>query len=300
MLEWEQDLIHHQKEHGKYTEGLNTYIHRSDRSSLTSLLLCRYMDDIFMTTNQTIDEFNIELEKAKKKDGNIEIDATISASVHFLDVTINNGDGHLRTSVYHKPTTEPYILPYTSDHPRHVHRNIPYAVLLRAARICSHVDDVNSERIRIDMSWLLNDYPSRFISQKFYRFFTLNNAVPVLERLDEQVYRELHSKFLVQPTRREKKLAKRMTDPAKFPKILRSKIWNRKILSPRYIFDSELTTTFRKEFKQWWKKYYHYPGSLVDDVRIRMSARTNRTLEHCFIHKKPTRGLLTRMEPPTT
>ena len=85
-----------------------------------------------MTTNQTIDEFNIELEKAKKKDVNIEINSIISTSVNFLDVTIANEDGHLRTSVFHKPTAEPYILPYTSDHPRHIHRNIPYAALLRA------------------------------------------------------------------------------------------------------------------------------------------------------------------------
>jgi hypothetical protein len=253
-----------------------------------------------MTTNQTIDEINLELEKAKKKDVNVEIDATISASVNFLDVTITNENGHLRTSVYHKPTAEPYILPYTSDHPRYIHRNIPYAALLRAARICSHVDDFDSERIRIDMSLLLNDYPPRFISKHFHRFFTLNDAIPVLERLDEQVYRELHSKLLVQPTRREKKLEKMMRDPVKFPEVLQPKIWNRKILCPRYLFDSGLTTTFRKEFKQWWKKYYHYPGSLVDDVRIRLSARTNRTLEDCFIHKKPTRELLTRMEPTTT
>ena len=78
-----------------------------------------------MTTNQTIEEINIELDKARNRDINIQVDLTISMSVNFLDVTITNEDGHLRTSVYHKPTAEPYILPYTSDHPRHVHRNIP-------------------------------------------------------------------------------------------------------------------------------------------------------------------------------
>ena len=128
-------------------------------SSLTSLSLSRYIDDTFMTTNQTIDEIHIELRKAEKKDINIEINASLSTSVNFLDVTIVNEDGHLRTSVYHQPTAEPYFLPYTSDHPRHIHRNIPYAALFRDARIYSHVDDFNSERIRIDMSLLLNGYP---------------------------------------------------------------------------------------------------------------------------------------------
>lgn len=96
------------------------------------------MDDIFMTTNKTMEEINHQLQKAKDKDINIKIDPKIGTSVHFLDVTITNENGHLRTSIYHKSTAEPYILPYTSDHPRHIHRNIPYAALLRAARICSH------------------------------------------------------------------------------------------------------------------------------------------------------------------
>ena len=305
MLEWEQDLIRHQTEHGEIY-GRFDDIHRSVLSSWTSLSLSlslslsRYIDDFFMTTNQTIDEFNIELEKAKKKDVNIEINSIISTSVNFLDVTIANEDGHLRTSVFHKPTAEPYILPYTSDHPRHIHRNIPYAALLRAARLCSHVDDFNSERLRIDMSLLLNNYPPNYINKQFNRFFTQNDAVPVLEKLDPEVYQRLHSRLLIQPTRREKILQQMMRDPVKFPEVLQPKIWNQKILCPRYLFDSGLTITFRKEFKQWWKKYYGCEGSPVNDVKIRLSARTNRTLEHCFIHKKPTRELLTRMEPTTT
>jgi hypothetical protein len=81
-----------------------------------------------MTTNETIyDEFHIELEKAKKKDINIQIESTIITTVNFLDLIITNENGQLRASIYHKPTAEPYILPYTSDHSHHIHRNIPYA-----------------------------------------------------------------------------------------------------------------------------------------------------------------------------
>ena len=82
-----------------------------------------------MATNESIEKLNVELEKAKYRDINIEITPTIGTSVNFLDVTITNENGHLRTSIYHKSTAEPYILPYTSDHPRHIHRHIPYASL---------------------------------------------------------------------------------------------------------------------------------------------------------------------------
>jgi hypothetical protein len=297
MLEWEQDLIRYQMEHGEIY-GRFDDIHRSIAFfPLISLCLTRYIDDIFMTTNQTIEQINIELDKARNRDINIQVDLTISMSVNFLDVTITNEDGHLRTSVYHKPTTEPYILPYTSDHPRHIHRNIPYAALLRAARICSHVDDFNSERLRIDMSLLLNNYPPNYISKQFHRFFTQNHALSVLEKLDPEEYQRLHSKSLNQPTRREKKLQKMMKDPVRAPEVLQTKIWNHKIMCPRYLFDSALTITFPKQFKQWWKKHYALPGSLVGDVKILMSARMNRTLEHFLIHKKPNREFLTKMQP---
>jgi hypothetical protein len=55
-----------------------------------------------------------------------EIECTIDTTVNHLDVTITNKYGHLRTCVYHKPTTAPHYLPYTSPSiPHEYHRNIP-------------------------------------------------------------------------------------------------------------------------------------------------------------------------------
>ncbi|CAF5149307.1 unnamed protein product, partial [Rotaria sp. Silwood1] len=116
MLEWEQDLIKHQaSKHEIYG---------------------RYIDDIFMTTNISFDEITKELEKAQQKDLNIKIIPNIQESVQFLEITITNDNGKLKTSIYHKPSADPYYLPYTSDHPHRIHRNIPYSALIRAARLC--------------------------------------------------------------------------------------------------------------------------------------------------------------------
>jgi hypothetical protein len=112
-------------------EGL---LHKQYLLKFHFFLLSRYIEDIFMTTNDT-SRIQIELEKAKKKDINIEIEYTIATSVNYLDVTLTNENGQLRTTVYHKPTPEPYYLPYTSDHPHRYHRNIPYSALIRAARL---------------------------------------------------------------------------------------------------------------------------------------------------------------------
>ena len=112
-----------------------------------------------MTTNVSIDEIKTQLDNAQNKDVNIDIDYKINARVDYLDVSVQNQNGYLTTSVFHKPSAEPYVLPYTSDHPHHIHRNIPYNALLRTARICSNVHDFDMERIRTDLSLLLNNYP---------------------------------------------------------------------------------------------------------------------------------------------
>ena len=216
-------------------------------------LIIRYIDDIFMTTNRPIEEINVELNKAQNKDMNINIESTINTSVHFLDVTITNENGQLRTSIFHKPTTEPYILPYTSDHPHHVRRNIPYVALLRAARICSHVNDFNSECIRIDMSLLLNHYPPNFIKKHFHRFFHLNNTLSVFNELNEEVYHRLHNQSLYRLTRREKQLGSIIQDPVRNPMILQPKIWNSDEMYPRYLFDTGLTAHLPKQIYTWWK-----------------------------------------------
>jgi hypothetical protein len=89
----------------------------------------------------------------------------------------------------------------------------------------------------------------------------------VLNQLDQQVYR-----------------------------VLQPKIWNKKLMYPHYMFNSGQSIDFPKEFFKWWKTYYDSPTSPIHDVQIRLVADTNRTLESFFIHKKPPRDILTKME----
>ncbi|CAF3277738.1 unnamed protein product, partial [Rotaria sp. Silwood2] len=101
MYEWEQSLIQHQQERNE--------------------LYGRYIDDIFMTSNEPVETIAALLDRENEKDPNIRISYNIHDSVEFLDVFIENIQGQLKTSVFRKPAAEPYILPYTSDHPRHIH-----------------------------------------------------------------------------------------------------------------------------------------------------------------------------------
>ncbi len=65
---------------------------------------------------------------------------------------------HLITSVYHKPAAEPYVVPFTSDHPRHVFANIIQGALLRAVSYSSTLKEFNHERRAIKLMLLYNGY----------------------------------------------------------------------------------------------------------------------------------------------
>lgn len=142
--------------------------------------------------------------------------------------------------------------------------------------------------VRIDTSLLLNNYPPHFITQQFNRFLHLNNVIPVLSQLNQHL--------LYQPKRREKQLQNMMQDIIRTPTVLQTKIWNRQLMFPRYLFNSALLINFEKSFNKWRKQYYALSGSPLERVKVRLVASTNRTLEHFFVHKKPPKEILTKLE----
>ncbi len=118
----------------------------------------RYIDDIFLTSNDSIEQLQQMLETANKRHPNIKLIYEINSIVSFLDVQIEKQHDRLITSVYHKPAAEPYVVPFTSDHPRHIFANIIQGALLRAIRYSSTLKEFNHERRAIKLMLLYNGY----------------------------------------------------------------------------------------------------------------------------------------------
>lgn len=253
-----------------------------------------------MTTNMPFDEITTKLEEAQEKDPNIKIKPIIQDSVQFLDITIANNHGTLRTTIYHKPSADPYYLPYISDHPHRIHRNIAYSALVRAARLCSNLYDFHFERLRIQVSLLLNNYPPKIITNQFLRFFQVNKADLLIKRFDEHAYEELHQKILYQPTKRQIEKNKNKSDPVSFPPILQPKSYNSQIMYVKYGFESGPNLKFCHEFFNWWQNHYKYPGSPANRIQICFLPQSNRTLQNLLIHKKPPRQLLKQIDTTTS
>ncbi|CAF1364975.1 unnamed protein product [Rotaria sordida] len=176
MHQWKQSLIQHQQERNE--------------------LYRRYIDDIFMTTKESIEDIKVLLDQENQKDPNIRINYSVHKSVEFLDVYIENIQGHLKTSVFRKPAAEPYIHSYTSDHPRHIHSNTIYTALLRAICICSDTETFDQERLNIEIALLFNGYPPKFIRHHFKKFFKTYHATSVYKDLNEEMHKKLHHELL--------------------------------------------------------------------------------------------------------
>ena len=83
-----------------------------------------------MTWNRSEHELCKLLNEANQWHPNIKLEYTISQSLPFLDVLLTNTNDILLTSVYHKPSAEPYVVPFISDHHSHLFRNIIKLMLL--------------------------------------------------------------------------------------------------------------------------------------------------------------------------
>ena len=138
-----------------FMAGKCNQIYRNHCSIRMNVL--RYIDDVFMTWNRSEKELRKLLDDANRSHKNIKLDYKIGKSLPFLDVLLTNQNGILSTCVYHKPAAEPYVTPFTSDHPRHVFSNIIKTSLERTLRYSSTFQAFNDERLRIKLMLLYNE-----------------------------------------------------------------------------------------------------------------------------------------------
>ncbi|CAF3024274.1 unnamed protein product [Rotaria sp. Silwood2] len=135
----------------------------------TCSLYYRYIDDLFIMSNVHADILKGLVKFWNRLDNNIVFSECIGHTAEYLDVKLENRGGKLVSEVYHKPSYEPYFLPFTSIHALHIKKNIPYVALVRAIRYSSSYNTFKREEAYICMSLLLNKYPIQFVLEQFER-----------------------------------------------------------------------------------------------------------------------------------
>jgi hypothetical protein len=155
--------------------------------------LYRYIDDGFMTWNKSEQELRKLMDEANAWHPNIKLDYQIGPSLPFLDVFLTNENGILSTTVYHKPSAEPYVVPFISDHPRHVFGNIIQGALTRAVRYSSTYAAFDYERRSIKLLFLFNGFVSCL-----YRLNSFLLLLDIDPQVSTNIYRERISEVFLE------------------------------------------------------------------------------------------------------
>ena len=159
----------------------NAYMYFVERpiskwANRTCSLYYRYIDDLFIMSNIHADILKGLVKFWNRLDSNIEFSESIGQTAEYLDVKLENTGGELVSNVFHKPSHEPYFLPFTSVHALHIKKNIPFEALVRAIRYCSSYNAFKREEAHICMALMLNKYPLDFILEQSERDATENNS----------------------------------------------------------------------------------------------------------------------------
>ena len=225
-------------------------------------LYLRYIDDLFFIINWPKRHLLKQIEKWNKIDENIKLNAHVGSSTNFLDLFMENNRGQLLTKVFHKPSYEPYYLPFNSIHPIHMKKNIPFAMFLRAITYCSSFQSFINERESLRTALLLNKYPNNLIQKQFDLVLEKFKIVEQLSNKNYQTIRQnINSDSIGEklPTNYETNLFIHFT------------------------FCSNMRT-FPIRFHSLWQKYFS--DSPINEIQPILGTRNVDNLQRLLVHTK--------------
>ena len=131
-------------------------------------LYLRYIDDIFIIWQGTIDELQKFIKEINSIHKTIKFDVTFSKKqVNFLDTTVTiTPNGTIKTSLYQKPTDRHAFLHNKSYHPSSTKRSLPYSQALRLKRICTSEEDYYSATESLKEQFKARGYKDTDISDQ--------------------------------------------------------------------------------------------------------------------------------------
>ena len=93
--------------------------------------------------------------------------------IPYLDILIKRNENGIWMDLYHKPTDTQRCLPFTSSHPNHCKRNMPFCL---ARRICT-IAESNTEKLKklenLKSNLSKYHYPNSLIKQEFQKALSI-------------------------------------------------------------------------------------------------------------------------------
>ncbi|CAF4660509.1 unnamed protein product [Rotaria socialis] len=151
----------------------------------------KYVNNIFFTSNDSLESIGQMLDGANNFHPNIKLVRQIGRSVPFLDVFIQNSNGALITSVYHKAAAESYVVQFGPDHPGHIFGNTVDTAIMIAVRYSTTLSQFEEVR-KMKLMFLYNGYQPRHIdwrlSTLFSKYLSKHFILPLLNNSDDFSY----------------------------------------------------------------------------------------------------------------
>ena len=97
-----------------------------------------------------------------------------SGGLPFLDVEAYFKEGEIHFDLYHKETDTFNYLPFSSSHPRHCVRNIPYSLARRIVVIVSEQHNVTKQLNLLKRRLINKGYPEKLIEESINRAKTVS------------------------------------------------------------------------------------------------------------------------------
>lgn len=134
-------------------------------------LWLRYVDDTFVVWPYDKTKLQEFLECLNNEEESIKFTVEIenNKTLPFLDVLVDRGNNHIKTSVYRKPTHTGQYIQRFSNHPDHVKRGVIRSLHARAINICSNKTLLDTEIDRLFQDFCNNGYSNRYIKSSFVK-----------------------------------------------------------------------------------------------------------------------------------
>ena len=145
--------------------------------SLRPMLWWRYRDDIFDLWTQGLPKLLEFTDYINDLYPTIKFELVYSESLlNVLDLTLHFHDGFISTDIYAKPTDSHHYLPFSSSHPSHCKRAVPFGVALRIKHNCS-TNDFLQNRCKEYKGYLKSqNYPVELVDKQFDKALSISRS----------------------------------------------------------------------------------------------------------------------------
>jgi GIY-YIG catalytic domain len=139
------------------------------------LLQLRLIDDIFGIWSGTEEELLNWVKFLNDSHNSIKFTLEFSkVEIPFLDTLVYIENNKIRTRLYKKPTDNKQYLHFSSEHPQHVKKAIPYAQALRYRRIIEDDEILKLELEKLRQNFLIRKYPETIVETAIDRASNLD------------------------------------------------------------------------------------------------------------------------------